>query len=62
MNNELLSIAEVAKRFHVSKSTIQRMINDRTLQAVQIGKQWRIYQESVENYLRTQEEKRRGCE
>ena len=33
----LLTIGEVADRLHVSRATVRRRINDRSLQAVRVG-------------------------
>jgi excisionase family DNA binding protein len=49
---ELLTIDEVAEYLRVSRSTVRRMIADGRLQAVTIGRQWRITKEAVEALIR----------
>ncbi len=51
MDNELLTLQEVATRFRTSEMTITRLIKNKELKAVRIHRLWRIYAESVEMYL-----------
>jgi excisionase family DNA binding protein len=43
--------AELAKELRVSKMTVYRLIHDGELDAVQIGRSFRIYVTSVREYL-----------
>lgn len=44
----MYSLNQVAKILGYSKRTIYRMINDKRIKAVRIGKQYRISEEEVE--------------
>jgi excisionase family DNA binding protein len=57
---ELLTIDEVAEYLRVSRSTVRRMIADGRLQAVTIGRQWRITKEAVEALIRPGEPDRQA--
>lgn len=52
---QLLSIREVAKRLNVSDETVRRMINAGDLRATKVRFQWRIYADSVSDYLTRRE-------
>jgi len=41
-NNLLLTISQVADRWKVSRMTVYRMLDDKTLLGIKIGNQWRI--------------------
>lgn len=48
---DYLTINEVAEVLRVSKLTIRRMITKGTLQAIKIGRSYRILREDLEEYL-----------
>lgn len=50
MSNEVLTIKQVAERWHVDRDTIYRMISSGKLKAFQVGRQWRVTAETVAEY------------
>lgn len=52
---ELMTIQEVAKRLRVHPDTVRRMIKDGELRATRVRLQYRIYRDSVEQYLHNHE-------
>ena len=48
---ELLSVETVAKQFNVSPRTVLRLIQDRQIRALRVGRQWRFRQEWVEEWI-----------
>jgi excisionase family DNA binding protein len=52
VKEELLTIDETAEYLRVSRSTVRRMIDDGRLEAVTIGRQWRIRKETLEELTR----------
>ena len=49
---DLLTVAEVAAMLRVSKMTIYRLIDAGRLNAVRVGRSFRLPQASVESFLR----------
>lgn len=49
--NDLLTVAEVAARFRVSKMTIYRMCHDGRLPSTRVGSQFRIRAEDAERAI-----------
>lgn len=49
--NKMLSLSTVARLLDVSVSTVRRMIKDKRIKAVRIGKQWKIAQEELKRIL-----------
>jgi len=47
----VLSPAQVAERLQVSTETIRRLCRERQLKAIRIGRQWRIREQDLEEYL-----------
>lgn len=47
-----LTVAEVAKLMRVSKMTVYRLVHSGDLQAVQIGRSYRVPEQAVHDYLR----------
>lgn len=47
-----LTVAEVAALMRVSRMTVYRLVHAGTLPAVQVGRSYRIRQDSVDDYLR----------
>lgn len=53
--HELLTVAEVAERLRVSTMTVYRLIQRDELQALRIGRSYRIAQDALTEYLQTDE-------
>jgi len=49
---ELLTLEEVADYFRVTKKTIYRLLEKRSIPATKIGRQWRFDKESIDLWLR----------
>jgi len=49
---KFLTVAEVAKLMRVSKMTVYRLVHSGDLQAVQIGRSFRVPESAVHEYLR----------
>jgi excisionase family DNA binding protein len=47
-----LTVAEVAAAMRVSKMTVYRLVHSGALPAVQVGRSFRIPEQSVQDYLR----------
>lgn len=47
----LLSVQETAKRFDISVITIRRWIKEGKLQAVKLGRQWRIRDSEIKKII-----------
>lgn len=53
--DRLLTIKEIAARFRVSKMTVYRMVHARELNAIAVGKSFRIPESEVHKYLKGRE-------
>lgn len=53
--HELLTVAEVAEQLRVSTMTVYRLIQREELQALRIGRSYRIEQDALGAYLRAGE-------
>ena len=51
VGDRLLTVAEVAATMRVSNMTVYRMIKSGQLAAVRVGKNYRIFESDVNNYL-----------
>jgi len=49
---EFLTVAEVAARMRVSKMTVYRLVHGGELEAVRVGRSFRVPDHAVEEYLR----------
>ncbi len=49
---EFLTVAEVAARMRVSKMTVYRLVHNGDLEAVRVGRSFRVPEEAVQEYLR----------
>ena len=49
---KFLTVTEVAKVMRVSKMTVYRLVHAGELQAVQIGRSYRVPEQAVNEYLR----------
>ncbi len=47
-----LTIAEVAGRMRVSKMTVYRLVHSGQLDAVRVGRSFRVPEEAVDEYIR----------
>lgn len=47
-----LTVAEVAARMRVSKMTVYRLVHSGELEAVRVGRSFRVPDHAVEEYLR----------
>lgn len=46
-----LTVAEVAEQMRVSKMTVYRLVHAGTLEAVRVGRSFRVPEEAVQRYL-----------
>ena len=53
--HELLTVAEVADRLRVSTMTVYRLIQREELNALRIGRSYRIEQEALDAFLQSDE-------
>jgi excisionase family DNA binding protein len=49
---EFLTVAEVAARMRVSKMTVYRLVHNGELEAVRVGRSFRVPDRAVQDYLR----------
>ena len=49
---EFLTVAEVAARMRVSKMTVYRLVHGGELEAVRVGRSFRVPDDAVQEYLR----------
>ena len=56
---KFLTVAEVAAVMRVSKMTVYRLVHNGELPAVRVGRSFRVSEEDVNEYLRTQLLRRR---
>ena len=47
-----MTVAEVASRMRVSKMTVYRLVHSGQLEAVRVGRSFRVTEEAVEEYIR----------
>lgn len=50
-NGRFLTVAEVAEHMRVSKMTVYRLVHSGALEAVRVGRSFRVQQKAVEEYL-----------
>lgn len=46
-----LTVAEVADRLRVSKMTVYRLVHNGQLEAIRVGRSFRVTEKAVEDYL-----------
>ena len=51
MENDILTVGEVAKLLKVSTKTIYRLIDEKTLKASKVGSSWRVKKSDIDDYL-----------
>lgn len=54
MNRSLLTAAEVADRLRVSTMTVYRLIRSGELPAVRVGRNYRVAEDALDDYLQAQ--------
>jgi excisionase family DNA binding protein len=54
VNERANSISSIAKRLGVSEKTARRIIEAGALKAYRIGKQWRVFEGDLQEYLAQQ--------
>jgi excisionase family DNA binding protein len=52
MDQGLMTLTMVIKMLNVSRSTIYRWINDGSIPAIKVGKQWRFERGEIEEWLK----------
>lgn len=57
MNEEFLSVKEIAERLKISKMFIHRAIRKGELKAYRLGNKFRIKVEDLENFLKKKKDK-----
>ena len=50
-SSTLMTIEEVAKYLKVSTRTLYRLVQQRRIPAIKVGRQWRFRKDEVYNYL-----------
>ncbi len=48
---EILTVEEVAEKLKLSKTTVIRFIDNNKLKASKIGRQWRVRETELENFI-----------
>ncbi|MDD5447909.1 MAG: helix-turn-helix domain-containing protein [Actinomycetota bacterium] len=51
LGDKLLTVNEVAKMLRVSNMTVYRLVRNKQIHAVKVGKNYRIKQSDVDKYL-----------
>jgi len=54
MNEQALSVSQLAKRLYVCERTARRIIESGELRAHRIGRQWRVFELDLRDYLAKQ--------
>jgi excisionase family DNA binding protein len=54
MNQQVLSLQAVAERLDISDETVRREIEGGKLRAYRIGRQWRVFEADLQDYLARQ--------
>lgn len=53
MEDNILTVKQVAKYLKVSERTVIRLIHDKKLKASKVGGSWRIREKDISKYLNT---------
>lgn len=59
-NLNLLTIEELCEKLQVSKNTAYSLLNSKKIKGLKVGRNWRILQESIEEYIIEQMNKTKG--
>ena len=54
LDYQALSVSRLAKRLHVSERTVRRIIDSGELKAHRVGRQWRVFDLDLRDYLARQ--------
>lgn len=54
LNDHALSVSQLAKRLFVCERTTRRIIENGELKAHRIGRQWRVFEADLQDYLARQ--------
>lgn len=59
-NLNLLTIEELCEKLQISKNTAYSLLNSKKIKGLKVGRNWRILQESIEEYIIEQINKTKG--
>lgn len=59
-NLNLFTIEELCEKLQVSKNTAYSLLNSKKIKGLKVGRNWRILQESIEEYITEQMNKTKG--
>ena len=59
-NLNLLTIEELCEKLQISKNTAYSLLNSKKIKGLKVGRNWRILQESIEEYIIEQMNKTKG--
>lgn len=51
MDHEVLTIAQVAKYLQISEMTTYKLVNERKIQGLKIGRHWRVKKEDLTDFI-----------
>ena len=52
--DEMISVEALAKQFNVSPRTVLRLVDNREIRALRIGRQWRFKKEWIDEWVARQ--------
>ncbi len=55
MENQMMTVKEVAQYLHLHQSSVYRLLKRKGLPAVRIGSDWRFRRESVDRWVESRE-------
>lgn len=55
MEEEMLTVTEVATLLRISTATVKKMAGDGRLPAIKIGRQWRFRKVAIDEFIKQQE-------
>jgi excisionase family DNA binding protein len=58
MNDQILTVKEVAEYLKVNERTIYRLATEKKIPAFRVGSSWRFRKEEVEDWIAAQQETR----
>ena len=58
--SQLLTVKQVAEMLHVSNQNVGRLIKSGALNAIKVGKQYRVKKEDLEDFLRSSSIKKKS--
>ena len=61
MNNKLLRADQVQRRLACSRSMVCKLLREKRLRGFKCGATWRVYENSLEEYIQEQEETSIAC-